>query len=277
MEAEAEQRPLPEDSAVDPSEPLLLVSSGTSWHGAADAGSGSGGGLAYAIFFLLGLTMLYPWNAYITATDYYNSRLHDTPYHAYAENYFAACFQVVNLVGLCLTIFYQRRIGLHFRVTAPLLLLLVIFLLTAALVPMPASGETIFAVTMLCIAITAAMTALIQSSIFGLSGMLPPRYTQAVMSGQALGGLCVSLINVITIAAASTITAGAVAYFSTCAVVILASFLGFLVLLRLPIMRDAILAQAQRAGGGAGARRRCRDLTRAARPPRQGRRNRPCY
>ena len=39
-----------------------------------------------------------------------------------------------------------------------------------------------------------------QGSIFGVAGVLPKRYMQAIMSGQGMGGILPSLLSIISIA-----------------------------------------------------------------------------
>ncbi len=42
--------------------------------------------------------------------------------------------------------------------------------------------------------------AIFQGSVFGLAGVLPKKYTQALMAGQGLGGILPALVSIITIA-----------------------------------------------------------------------------
>ena len=52
-----------------------------------------------------------------------------------------------------------------------------------------------------------------QSSYYGLAGMLPQRYAQAVMAGESVAGLVVSLNRIITKASTSSERSGALAFF----------------------------------------------------------------
>eukprot|EP00731_Ephydatia_muelleri_P028547 Em0020g191a len=52
-----------------------------------------------------------------------------------------------------------------------------------------------------------------QSSYYGLSGMLPPRYTQAVMAGESAAGLVVSFNRVVTKLAVAELRSGVIAFF----------------------------------------------------------------
>ena len=53
-----------------------------------------------------------------------------------------------------------------------------------------------------------------QASYYGLAGMLPPRYTQALMLGESVAGLIVSVLRIITKASTNSERKGAIAFFS---------------------------------------------------------------
>ena len=52
-----------------------------------------------------------------------------------------------------------------------------------------------------------------QSSYYGLAGMLPGRNTQAIMVGESVAGLAVSVNRVVTKAATNSLRVGAIAFF----------------------------------------------------------------
>lgn len=84
-----------------------------------------------------------------------------------------------------------------------------------------------------------------QSAIFGFAGMLPPQYTTAVMGGQGAAGLIVSIIRVITKLTLEsgddpsipTLTLSASIYFFLSCSVVIACFITFIILLRLPFVK----------------------------------------
>lgn len=70
--------------------------------------------------------------------------------------------------------------------------------------------------------------AIVQGSIYGLSGQFHPRYVGAVMSGNGVAGITVSLLRVVTKAAVSgpnSANLSAILYFSLSAAVILGCIL----------------------------------------------------
>ena len=52
-----------------------------------------------------------------------------------------------------------------------------------------------------------------QSSYYGLAGMLPGRNTQAIMVGESVAGLAVSVSRIVTKAATDSLRVGAIAFF----------------------------------------------------------------
>ena len=63
-----------------------------------------------------------------------------------------------------------------------------IFVLTTVLVLLDTKDWTaeFFAVTISSVAVINIFSAVLQGGLFGFAGMLPPKYTQAVMGGQVI-------------------------------------------------------------------------------------------
>lgn len=93
---------------------------------------------------------------------------------------------------------YQDRLPLKFRILGPLTLNASIFVLTTILVTISVDPYLLFAVTLLSCCIVGSSNALLSGGIFGLAGTFPPNYTGAVMSGQGLAGLVVSVASLVT-------------------------------------------------------------------------------
>ena len=63
-----------------------------------------------------------------------------------------------------------------------------IFVLTTALVLVDTKDMTgeFFAVTITSVVVINIFSAILQGGLFGFGGMLPPKYTQAIMGGQVI-------------------------------------------------------------------------------------------
>ena len=87
------------------------------------------------------------------------------------------------------------------RAAAPLILNTLVFLVVLILVMVPPDvlgGDLFFAITLICVAISGFCTAFLQGGVFGLAGLLPPMYMQAVMGGNGLAGVMVSVSSVLS-------------------------------------------------------------------------------
>lgn len=87
----------------------------------------------------------------------------------------------------------------------PLTLNASIFVLTTILVTITVDSYLLFAITLLSCCIVGSSNALLSGGIFGLAGTFPPNYTGAVMSGQGLAGLVVSVASLVTIWAGKSV------------------------------------------------------------------------
>lgn len=160
----------------------------------------------YWILFLQGCGMLFPWNAFITASSYFKARFHGTIFENNFENYFSISYQVVNVFGLLLALSLRHRLRQRTKIIWPLLVFFIIFACTTILVLLSElNGLLYFWLSILSVTFCAFFGALLSSGIFGLAAYFPQNYTQAVMAGQGWAGLLISLISLLTTIFQSTI------------------------------------------------------------------------
>jgi equilibrative nucleoside transporter 1/2/3 len=79
----------------------------------------------------------------------------------------------------------------------------------------------------------------LQGGLFGLAGVMPATYTQAVMSGNGIGGVVVALLNIATLAC-NDVTTSAAIFFAISVAIILACIVSYYSLLRLPIVQHYV-------------------------------------
>jgi equilibrative nucleoside transporter 1/2/3 len=160
------------------------------------------GSFAYAIMFYQGIGQLFPWNAFITASNYFGERFCTTPFAFDFENYLSISFTASQTIGLAMTILYGARLSYHDKIVYPLVIYSMLFGLTTALVLFAnINGNILFWVTTMCCIGCGLSGAFLNAGFFGLSGIFPQSYTGAMMSGQGLAGLSVALTGLITQAA----------------------------------------------------------------------------
>lgn len=147
--------------------------------------------LAYIIYFALGFGYLLPWNAFITAVDYFSYLYPD----ASVDRVFAVVYMLVGLVGLFIIILYSHKSDAYVRINVGLGLfvvsLLVVPLLDAFYVKGRVGLYDGFYITVGAVALSGVADALVQGSIVGSAGELPERYMQAVIAGTAGSGMVI--------------------------------------------------------------------------------------
>jgi solute carrier family 29 (equilibrative nucleoside transporter), member 1/2/3 len=140
---------------------------------------------ALVIFFILGLGNLLPWNAFITASSYYESRFCNTTYEDSFESFFSMFYTVSQPIGLLLTIYFKKKVTTKALVHYPLVIYSAIFILTTIMVLIPSIPKAIlFSITLISTFLCGLCGAIMNGGLFGLSGILPAKYTGMLMSGQ---------------------------------------------------------------------------------------------
>lgn len=184
----------------------------------------------YMIMFLQGMGMLFGWNMFITAVVYFQSRLDGSKWHDCIENYVTFAFQVCNVgVQLLLTAW-------PVDVVFPMLCVnTMVFAVCLALVYVEISVDLFFILTIACAMMAGITCAGISAGVYGIGGTLPPSHTQAIMSGQALGGIVVAVSSVL-FGFLPTEQEAAAGYFIVALSVLVACTITILVLPKLPFM-----------------------------------------
>ena len=164
---------------------------------------GDAGNRAYLAWFLMGVGVLLPWNAFVTADDYF-LMLYPASFHV--ERTFAVCYFLTNLACILLLIRHGQRIDARRRALfgfwGYVACLVAVPLLDATLhtdpqgaVPRPGFR---YALTLLAVLACGAFNGVGQGSIFGLAGNLPFRYNAALNAGVAGSGLIVNAARLLT-------------------------------------------------------------------------------
>ncbi|KAI8866354.1 hypothetical protein GQ42DRAFT_165554 [Ramicandelaber brevisporus] len=177
-----------------------------------DTGSGSGSihpppdrwRLAYIVLILQGVAMMLPWNVFITAADYFRTRLFAGSSFAVSfPSYFSAGFMVVELLAVAYATVTQARVSSASRISSASTANAVIFALMVALVIAAGRegssipGAAAFGIVIVLVCATGATTALLQNALLALSARFPAVYIQGVLSGQALVGTGVAVASLL--------------------------------------------------------------------------------
>ncbi|KAL0983712.1 hypothetical protein UPYG_G00131680 [Umbra pygmaea] len=211
--------------------------------------------MVYMIFFMLGIGSLLPWNFFITAKHYWLYKLksnstaspgdgHETDLSVYFESYLAIASTVPSVLCLVLNYLLVNRLSPAVRIISSLLIILAVFIITTIMVKVDTSGcrEQFFFGTLASVALVSGASNLFSGSVFGISGHYPMRISQALISGQAMGGTLSAVASIVDLAAAKDVTDSALAYFLTADVFILLCVIMYLLLPKLDYSRHYMLA-----------------------------------
>ncbi|NXH12485.1 S29A1 protein, partial [Bucco capensis] len=207
----------------------------------------------WLIFFILGLGTLLPWNFFMTAREYFIGRLADqkemnhswnqtdevSPSYLQSkfDNFMTLCAMVPLLIFTCLNSFIHQRIPQQIRISGSLVAIGLVFLVTAVMVKVTMEPLPFFIFTMISIVFINSFGAILQSSLFGLAGLLPASYTAPIMSGQGLAGIFAALAMIFSIAIGTQQPESFIGYFTTACVVIVLAIFSYILLPRMDFFR----------------------------------------
>lgn len=148
--------------------------------------------IAYIIHFLLGAGNLLPWNAFITAVDYFGFLYPNK----HVEKVFSVAYMTSSVLVLVLMLIWGSWHGkLSLRFTLNLgFSMFVLSLMVPSIIDWawcPGSSERTngtYGVTVASVAICGLADGLVGGSLMGSAGRLPKQYMQAVFAGTASSG-----------------------------------------------------------------------------------------
>ncbi|KAF7645020.1 hypothetical protein LDENG_00211640, partial [Lucifuga dentata] len=149
------------------------------------------------------------------------------------NNMMTLCAMVPLLIFTCLNSFLHSLIPQKLRVMGSLVVIMMVFMVTAILVKVAMEPLPFFSITMVKIVIINSFGAVLQGSLFGMAGMLPASYTAPIMSGQGLAGTFTAFAMICAITSGSELQDAAFGYFITACVVIFLSILSYIMLPKL--------------------------------------------
>ncbi|NWI98338.1 S29A1 protein, partial [Crypturellus undulatus] len=209
----------------------------------------------WLIFFILGLGTLLPWNFFMTARKYFIDRLIDPEnencfsnettrttlpcsyLQSMFDNFMTLCAMVPLLIFTCLNSFIHQRIPQQIRILGSLVAIGLVFLITSIMVKVAMEPLPFFVFTMISIVFINSFGAILQSSLFGLAGLLPASYTAPIMSGQGLAGTFAALAMIFSIAIGAQQPESYIGYFTTACVAIVLAVFSYIILPRLDFFR----------------------------------------
>ncbi|XP_031727854.1 equilibrative nucleoside transporter 3 [Anarrhichthys ocellatus] len=218
--------------------------------------------LVYIIFFLMGIGSLLPWNFFITAKHYWLYKLSNNTQQGgneeqpsnlgeYFESYLAIASTVPSVLCLILNYVLVNRLSSNVRILSSLFVILLVFVVTTVLVKVDVSDcrTDFFIGTLASVAVVSGASNLFSGSVFGMSGYFPMRISQALISGQGMGGTLSAVASIVDLAVAKDVTDSALVYFLTADVFILLCIIAYLLLPKLAYSRYYMQAAARTSSG----------------------------
>lgn len=159
--------------------------------------------IAYIIHFLLGAGTLLPWNALITAVDYF-AYLYSSKH---VEKVFSVAYMSSSVLVLVIMLTFtdwNRR--LNFRVRMNLgFCMFIISLMVAPIIDWAWCGsgsgsgsgappDGAYSVTVASVIVCGLADGLVGGSLIGSAGKLPKEYMQAVFAGTASSGMYIPIL-----------------------------------------------------------------------------------
>ncbi|GJS22463.1 equilibrative nucleotide transporter 8-like protein [Tanacetum coccineum] len=134
--------------------------------------------IAYMIHFLLGAGNLLPWNALITAIDYFGYLYPEK----HVEKVFSVAYMSSSLLALVVMIKWsnlRRTVSFRGRMNIGFTMFLISLMVT------PTLGGSRFYVIVASVVVCGLADGLIGGSLIGSAGKLPKEYMQAIFAGTA--------------------------------------------------------------------------------------------
>ncbi|XP_059278712.1 equilibrative nucleotide transporter 1 [Lycium ferocissimum] len=154
--------------------------------------------VAYIIYFTLGAGYLLPWNAFITAVDYFTYLYPNVM----VDRIFAIVYMIIGLICLLFIVVFGNKTSAFVRINVGMLLF-VFALVTVPLMDVWYIDGRVgvyegFGVTVCLVGICGIADGLVQGGVIGAAGELPERYMQATVAGTAASGVLVSFLRILT-------------------------------------------------------------------------------
>lgn len=157
--------------------------------------------LKYVTFLLCGMANLWPWNCFLSASEYFRSRLESSP--ALSSNYSSTMMTVWTLVSTVFNFYVsqkQENVDYLFRLKLGCLIQIIVFFSMSVGVLFPQTWTTFyFSFVMLNVAISAVGACLTQVAIIALVNVKGPIYANANVVGNAISGVLPSISMIIAV------------------------------------------------------------------------------
>jgi len=189
-------------------------------------------GHLFCMFVMFGIASLTPWNMFITATSYFESKFNgSTPaIEENFQNYFQTGAICTDVCISFLTVPLVRYIKIPKLIYFANSVMLSMFVLTAVLAKVDSTlwAKDFFLLTEVCFCMMCGGGAMFISTMWAITSSMNTIYTEAFLIGMTFAGIIASVLNIVTLSIPGIdfVEAG-FWYFVTAAVILLVSLVLF--------------------------------------------------
>lgn len=151
------------------------------------------GGVVNFIFLLWGFGTLLPWNAVLSCFDFFTDEM--TGYQP-AFIFPLAVNGLLSVTQVCMII-YGSKLSDRFKVQLQFIFASLIIFSLPLLAHFLGSSDAKFYSCFCALLLFGLSGGILQSQVFGLAGILPGKYTGAIMFGQGLSGILMNLLRLV--------------------------------------------------------------------------------
>lgn len=160
--------------------------------------------LRYLTFTIIGISLLWPWNAFLSASAYYGERFANSPklVKVYSSTMMSVSTVTSTLYNYYLSqsqtgVSYNHRLNLGLGITIAIFVLMAVLSVSDTFIAM--GDEAFFTMLMLMVFVSSLATCLAQNGTMAIVNVLGGVFANGVMVGQAIAGVLPSIALILSI------------------------------------------------------------------------------
>lgn len=160
--------------------------------------------IRYVTFTIIGISLLWPWNAFLSASAYYGERFANSPklVKVYSSTMMSVSTVTSTLYNYYLSqsqtgVSYNHRLNLGLGITIAIFVIMAILSISETFISM--GDESFFTMLMLMVFVSSLATCLAQNGTMAIVNVLGGVFANGVMVGQAIAGVLPSIALILSI------------------------------------------------------------------------------
>lgn len=183
---------------------------------------------------MLGIAVLFPWNALITANNFWTYTFGtDSNF----EFYMSAVTNWPQWISLIAFTKYGPKFSFHLRIISTLIIFAITLLIIPTICTSQLTDPVKITTTLLTCFLIGLSASVLQGTIFGLVALFPSKYMTSAMSGMGIGGVIVGILAMITQASFGKLDNGAViqawVYFAAASFISILAMISYIIMMRM--------------------------------------------